>query len=442
MSIGAHHAHHDAHGIERRDVVVKTVTEVLHLPNVIVYVDNNGVPYSTGTEAGPSVTEAAAAPADAAAEPTPSANAANEAPVESAPEPPSPTPEAAPAPSPAPAPPAQPAPAPEPAPAPPVAPKPPASPEPPTAPAPVPEPAPEPAPAPSPEPSPAPEEPNIIGEVANPSERSTGMGISWTPFNGEIGNVGCKKQDQADSEFEKMAAQFAMVRLYGSACNQVELALRAAQKTGTKLMLGVFDIKNVENETRDLVKQVQAAGQGWTLVDTISVGNEDVQKGVASVDGVIDGVAKARAILKDAGYSGNVVHVDTQNAILDNQVLCGPKAGDYIAANVHPFFNPDTPPSEAGNFVALQTSLLRACGARQNRKRKEIKVVITETGWPAAGNPNGKAVPGKAQQKTALESIKRLFKGDVYLYSAFSNKWLEDSASTFGAEHFWGILDN
>jgi exo-beta-1,3-glucanase (GH17 family) len=322
------------------------------------------------------------------------------------------------------------------------------------APAPAPSPAPAPAqfpvyapaaPAPAPAPAPVahfpPEAAERYAHVAAGVAKSDGYGISWTPFAGEEDAVICKPQDQVDEEFSKIAQlQFTTIRTYGVACDQATLAMRGAAANGLRVMLGVFDLSNVAGETHDLVRQVQATGLGWGIVDTITIGNEDVQKGVASADSVIGAINTARGILRGAGYQGPVVHVETHGAILANPQLCSEAAGDYIAANIHPFFNPTTVARSAGKYVKSQVEALRECSARNSWKRSEHRVVVTETGWPTGGRSNGLAIPGRLHQFAAIKSIKNELDNDVYLFSAFDNRWQRDSADTFGAEKHWGLL--
>jgi exo-beta-1,3-glucanase (GH17 family) len=273
--------------------------------------------------------------------------------------------------------------------------------------------------------------------------KSNDYGISWTPFNGVEGSTTCKPQGQASSEFARIALQqFTSVRVYGTDCNQVTLAMIAAKAIGLQLMVGVFDLKNTQSEVHELIRQVNTAGGDWSIVHTITIGNEDVEKGLASPVDVINAIAIARQALSTTSFQGAIVHVDTMAAIYKHPELCGDKAGDYIAANIHPFFNSGTPAILAGKFVSQQIEILRQCSQSQSQKRGDHRVVVTETGWPTGGNANGLAVPGRAQQFAAIASIKKEIPTDVYLYSAFNNNWLANNAGTFGAEHYWGILDN
>jgi exo-beta-1,3-glucanase (GH17 family) len=289
--------------------------------------------------------------------------------------------------------------------------------------------------------APRPELSAKFATVAAGLEKTDGYGVSWTPFNGEESDVSCKPQSQADAEFQKMARmQFTSVRMYGTDCDQVSLSMRAAATAGLKVMLGVFNLNDVEQETQDLINQVQESGQGWGMVESISIGNEDVQKGTANAQQVIAAISTARGLLKGAGYQGPVVHVETHGAILANPELCTDAAGDYVAANIHPFFNPLILSYFAGKYVRSQVEALQACSAHNSKKRSEHRVVVTETGWPTSGWPNGLAIPSRGQQFAAIKSIKKELAGDVFLFSAFDNHWQKDNPTTFGAEKHWGLL--
>jgi exo-beta-1,3-glucanase (GH17 family) len=266
----------------------------------------------------------------------------------------------------------------------------------------------------------------------------SGYGVAWSAYKGNEQYSPCKTLEDADNEWSQMGA-FGTVRTYGADCEQASNALQLGKKYNKKVVLSAFFL---DNRLVPDLNTIAAAGQahGWDTVDTITVGNEDVNKGAASVGQVIASVATARNILRAAGYNGPIVHVDTQNAILANPELCGHAAGDYIAANIHPFFNPNTPAEQAGSFVSGQVQALQQCGST-SWKRRNTRVRVMETGWPKGGEANGAAVPSKSNQQTAISSIKKALGSDVFLFSAFNNYWMKNDASTFNTEHFWGIFD-
>ncbi|RMY24767.1 hypothetical protein D0865_16374, partial [Hortaea werneckii] len=62
---------------------------------------------------------------------------------------------------------------------------------------------------------------------------------------------------------------------------------------------------------------------------------------------------------------------------------------------------------------------------------------ITESGWPTQGESNGAAVPGTANQRAAIDSLKSAFSGNLILFTAYNDMWKSNNAGTYGAEQFW-----
>ncbi|KAK2768688.1 hypothetical protein FQN54_000544 [Arachnomyces sp. PD_36] len=256
----------------------------------------------------------------------------------------------------------------------------------------------------------------------------SGLGICYAPYNDD---GSCKSQSQVNADFDQLT-EYSLVRIYGVDCNQVTTVLNAAKATNKKIFAGLFDITTL---TEDLKTIISAAKSDWDLFNTISVGNELVNQGAHSVQEVVTAIGTARSTLRAAGYSGPVVTVDTFNALIANPELC--QASDYCAANCHPFFDPNTPASDAGSFVAEQVKLITdAAGG-------DKVTVITETGWPSEGSTNGLAIPSVVNQGIAIASLKKTLGGGeergLYLLSAFDTQWKADNGGTFGTEKYWGI---
>ncbi|KAK3619286.1 Cell surface mannoprotein mp65 [Elasticomyces elasticus] len=251
----------------------------------------------------------------------------------------------------------------------------------------------------------------------------SGYTLSYSPYNSD---GTCKSQDQVNSDFGIISG-YSMVRTYGTDCNQADTVLAAAKAKGMKLFAGVFDVNNVNAEVQ---KIIDAASGDWSHVDTVAIGNEGVNNGAYSVEQVVQAIGTARGMLHDAGYNGKVVTVDTFVAMIANPQLC--EASDYAAANCHPFFDGGVTAEEAGDFVLDQMQRVSdACGGKDT--------MITETGWPSGGDVNGKAVPSQENQVAAVNSIRTAFSSNIVLFSAFNDRWKQNNAGTFGAEHYWGI---
>lgn len=252
-------------------------------------------------------------------------------------------------------------------------------------------------------------------------------GITYSPYNGD---GSCKSAGQVKSDLAQLKG-FNLIRLYGVDCNQVPNVL-AALSPGQKIFAGIFNVGNIAGDISTLASAVSAAG-GWSVVDTVSIGNELVNSGQANVGQIQSYVDQGRSALKAAGYNGPVVSVDTFIAVINNPGLCA--CSDYVAVNAHAFFDGHVVAENAGDWVLQQLQRVSsACGGK--------KVVITESGWPNRGNANGQCVPGVQQQQAAIASIKSKCGDATILFNAFDDLWKSDNAYTFGAEKYWGIYGN
>ncbi|KAK3321669.1 cell wall glucanase [Apodospora peruviana] len=261
----------------------------------------------------------------------------------------------------------------------------------------------------------------------------TFTGVTYSPYNSD---GTCKTAAQVFADIQQLEGGYSMIRIYGTDCDQIANVMTAADAIGASVFLGIFDIDDLEAQIAALVDAVLNHG-GWSLVDTVSVGNELVNNGQATPDQVMDAVTAARAVLRVKGYAGPVVTVDTFIAVQQHPVLCD--ASDYCAMNVHAFFDPNTSADQAGNFVLRQVANVREVLADRTQR-----VVVTEAGWPTQGNANDKAVPGKQNQLTATKSIVSEFGGqeglgNLILFTAFNDPWKKAEPGTFYAEQFWGM---
>ena len=250
-----------------------------------------------------------------------------------------------------------------------------------------------------------------------------GSGISYSPYNADNS---CKSTSQVASDLQAVRG-YSVIRLYGTDCNQVANVIEATKGKGITLFLGIFDLSKIPEEAQTIISAVNG---DWNSVNAVSVGNELVNSGRASVGQVTAAIGQARDILNGAGYTGPVVTVDTMVAVKANPELC--HASDFCAINCHAFFDGNVLPDGAGDFVQQWADLVSEAA---NGKT----VIVTESGWPSQGKANNKAVPSKENQAAAIDSIRLKLGKNVILYNAFNDLWKVDRGDTFGAEKFWGI---
>lgn len=251
-------------------------------------------------------------------------------------------------------------------------------------------------------------------------------GITYSPY---AADGSCKSASVVKSEVEALSA-YSIIRLYGVDCNQVENVL-AGFTDGQTLFAGIYDMTDIAGGVSTLATAVKAAG-GWDLVSTVSIGNELVNGGLATTSQVKSYIATGRTALTAAGYTGDVVSVDTFIAVINNPALCD--YSDYMAVNAHAYFDGYVTADEAGAWVLLQIERVSsACSGSQS-------VFIAETGWPTQGLDYGVAVPSKANQEAALASISDKCGDDVLFFNAYNDLWKADG--TYGVEKYWGIFSS
>ncbi|WPG97997.1 Hypothetical protein R9X50_00078000 [Acrodontium crateriforme] len=255
------------------------------------------------------------------------------------------------------------------------------------------------------------------------SSAGDGYGITYSPYRTD---GTCKSQDDVNADFARIPG-YGTVRTYGTDCNQVAMVL-SAMGPNRKLFAGIFDINSVDSEAQIIIN---AANGDWSRFDTISVGNEGINDGTYTISQVSSAVQQCKSKLSGAGYTGPVITVDTFVAILAHPELCS--VGDYVGANCHAFFDGGVLADAAGAFVVGQAQAVSAaCGGK--------KVVITESGWPSAGNENGVAKPSEQNQQAAIASLKSSFSSNLFIFNAFNDYWKKNNSGTFNAEWYWGIF--
>ncbi|KAK5222465.1 Cell surface mannoprotein mp65 [Exophiala xenobiotica] len=242
-----------------------------------------------------------------------------------------------------------------------------------------------------------------------------------------IGDSGCKTLAQMNSDFAFLVTQgFSTVRTYDIGCDLGPVA-QAAASNGLQLIAGLNIVSNV---AADIQKLIGFLAGNWGPVDTIVVGNEVVNNGGNAAD-VVAALAVARAALTAAGYTKNVVTVDVWSQFIAHPELC--TFSDYCAANAHAYFDINTTADEAGGYVAgVVTKLGPYSGGKS--------IVITESGWPYQGDPNGLAIPSPANQQTAISGLRSAFAGNpggLFLFQAYDASY--KAPGPLGVEQFFGI---
>lgn len=173
--------------------------------------------------------------------------------------------------------------------------------------------------------------PSVPSSAATPSSTPAvngtgGYGICYDMINAQ---TQCKSSDQVGQDFAFLAQNgYKMVRTYDVGCD-VGVIVQQAAAHGMTVMAGINSVSNVAGDLQKLINYVNG---NWANVVTVNIGNEQINQGAASVAQVTAAVDTGRAMLKAAGYNGNVVTVDVFNQFIANPTLAS--NSDFVAANV------------------------------------------------------------------------------------------------------------
>jgi exo-beta-1,3-glucanase (GH17 family) len=272
--------------------------------------------------------------------------------------------------------------------------------------------------------------PSASTPAAAPTGKSlvdtTHYGMTYTPYTS---SGACTDQSTIEQDIADIAAKgFKVVRLYSTDCSGLEFVGQAASDHGLKLILGVFISGSGISAAQEQVQQISSWAQ-WSLVDLIVVGNEAISSGYVTASELASFVSSSASAFKAAGYAGKVTLTEPLDIWQQyGSTLCG--VVDIVGANVHPFFNSGVSPLDAGSFTKSQMNILAGiCPGKTD-------VINLETGWPTAGQANGLAIPGIAEQLIALTTMAAEV-GENSVFFSYSND-LWKPLGQFDVERSWG----
>ncbi|KAI9789473.1 MAG: hypothetical protein M1816_006015 [Peltula sp. TS41687] len=269
-----------------------------------------------------------------------------------------------------------------------------------------------------------------------PSGHTLGGGSKWCMTYTPYTSTGqCKTASQVDDDISLIASKgFRSIRIYGTDCSTLPNVGAAVIKHGLKLVAGVFIdgsgiCSNTEKQVSDIISWAKQANH-WSTIELLAIGNEALANNFVSAKDLASFMAKSKTRLRAAGYAGPVTTAEPSPAILAQHASTLCPVLDVVGANIHPFFNSDTCAEEAGDFVANQLNDLgHVCPGGK-------PALCLETGWPSSGKTNGQAVPGKEQQKRAIQSIMRKVGGRSAVFSYGDDGW--KNPGPLGVENWWG----
>ena len=250
-------------------------------------------------------------------------------------------------------------------------------------------------------------------------------GISFSPYVEGQGPGIQIGESQIRERLAIIAPHVRWIRTF-SCTEGHEMIPAIAHEMGLKTLVGVWLDDDKEHNELELENAIRIAKEGH--VDILGVGNEVLLRGDLTEDELLDYIARAKAALPgiDVGY------VDAYFEFADHPRIT--EACDVLLANCYPFW--EGCPAEHA-LLYMKEMYYRVIGVANGKR-----VIISETGWPNIGSPEGGAEPSFENAIKYFVDTYRWAESEgieVFYFSSFDESWKVGAEGDVGA--YWGLWD-
>ncbi len=250
-------------------------------------------------------------------------------------------------------------------------------------------------------------------------------GLSFSPYVGDQGPGTVVTEEQIRERLAIIAPYVNWIRSF-SCTDGFELIPAIAKEMGLKTLVGVWLDDDHEHNEEELANALRIAAEGH--VDLLGVGNEVLLRGDLTEDQLLDFIERA----KQGAPGVPVGYVDAYFEFVDHPRIT--QACDVLMANCYPFWEG----CAAEHALLYMKEMYRRASSVAGGK----PVIVSETGWPNIGSPEGAAVP-------SFENAVKYFVDtypwaeedgvEVFYFSSFDENWKVGAEGDVGA--YWGLWD-
>ena len=250
-------------------------------------------------------------------------------------------------------------------------------------------------------------------------------GLSFSPYTEGQGPGTVIGEEQIRERLAVIEPHVRWIRTF-SCTEGHELIPAIAHEKGIKTLVGVWLDDDKETNDLELENAIRIAKEGH--VDVLGVGNEVLLRGDLTEDELLDYIRRAKEALPgvDVGY------VDAYFEFADHPRIT--EACDVLLANCYPFW--EGCPAEHA-LLYMKEMYYRVVGVANGKR-----VIISETGWPNIGTPEGGAVPSFENAIKYFVDTYRWAEAEgieIFYFSSFDESWKVGAEGDVGA--YWGLWD-
>ena len=251
-------------------------------------------------------------------------------------------------------------------------------------------------------------------------------GICFSPYEGEQQPGDPISEEQVRRKLALLQPHTKWIRVF--ACTEGnDIIPPLAREYGFKTLVGAWLGEDKEKNEEEIARLIELARAGY--VDVAAVGNEVMYRKEMEEHELIAYIDRVREALPDVP----VGYVDAYYEFTNRPKIT--EACDVILANCYPYWE--------ACHIDYSLLYMKQMYYQAKQAAPHKRVIITETGWPSAGNALGGAEPSyenalkyfiNAQSWSQKEDI------EMFYFSAFDEGWKVSSEGSVGA--FWGLWDH
>jgi exo-beta-1,3-glucanase (GH17 family) len=255
------------------------------------------------------------------------------------------------------------------------------------------------------------------------------FGLDFSPYikNGQDPNLGTfVSEDQIRALMTAIKPYTGWVRTFGCT-NGLEVAGRVAHELGLKIAVGAWLGTNSAANEIEISNLINIGKAG--NADMMIVGSEVLLRGDLTEAQLIGFINRTRN--ENPGIP--VATADVYTELLAHPAVL--EAGDVVLPNYYPYWE-GVNLSYAVSFIHVRNQEIIAAAGNK-------PVIISETGWPSAGNKIGDAIPSPENAAYFFLNFQSWAKAESvssFYFEALDEPWKANYEGPQGAH--WGVWDN